>query len=130
MTSVNEREQFDQYLEKLIAALPPDVRELLEEVPLIVEDEPSPKLLKEMGIEVRLGESDLCGLHSGVPLDERSVMSQSEGLEQIYLFRGPIFRLADWRPKGVEKQIRITLLHELAHRFGFDEEELKALGYD
>ncbi len=130
MTSARERTEFDQIFEEVLDSLPDEVAELLEEVPVIVEDEPSRAILAEFGIEARTGEADLCGLHAGLPLSERSVFEPSTGPTRICLFRGPILRLADGRPRALKKQIRITLLHEIGHLFGFDEEKLKELGYD
>lgn len=130
MTTAAEREKFDSILERWIGALPLGVRELLDETPIIVEDEPSRAILEEMNIDARPGQADLCGLHSGVPLDERTLLGGDTDPGRIYLFRGPILRLANWEPEQIERQIQITLLHELGHHFGLDEEELKALGYD
>jgi predicted Zn-dependent protease with MMP-like domain len=131
MTSSREREDFDTVLERVLAELPDEVANLLEEAVLIVEDEPSPEILAELGVVARKGEADLCGLHTGVPLDERSdFMAPTTPPTQVCLFRGPILRLAGWESGDLERQIRITLLHELGHLHGLDEDELTALGYD
>jgi predicted Zn-dependent protease with MMP-like domain len=79
----------------------------------------------------------LCGLHWGVPLTQRSVESAAHLPDQIMLFRGPIMRLASVSSTGrtrrdrreLEGQIRITLLHEIGHHFGMNEEDLAELGY-
>jgi predicted Zn-dependent protease with MMP-like domain len=130
MTSAREREEFDILFEEVLGRLPPEAAELLEEIPVILEDEPSRELLAELGLEARPGEADLCGLHSGLPMNERSVLDPAAPPTSIYLFRGPILRLAGWKPRALARQIRITLLHEIGHVFGFSEEKLKALGYD
>ncbi|HUP58076.1 MAG TPA: metallopeptidase family protein [Bdellovibrionota bacterium] len=130
MTSARERDEFDRIFEEVFDGLPDDVAELLEEVPVIVEDEPSREVLAEFGIKARPGEADLCGLHAGLPLPDRSVFEPSTGPTRICLFRGPILRLADGRPRALARQIRITLLHEIGHLFGFSEERLRDLGYD
>jgi len=85
---------------------------------------------------------DLYGLHSGTALTERSVEAPPDLPDQIMLFRGPLFRLAGpgaslhptrrKRTKEREtlrEQVRITLLHEIGHHFGLDEEDLDRLGY-
>lgn len=130
MTSAKERSQFDDYLEAVLEGLPPEVSELLDEVPVIVEDEPSRELLAEMGIEAKPGEADLCGLHWGTPMSEQSVFEGGAVPGRIYLFRGPILRLSEWDPDELMEQIRITLLHEIGHLFGLDEDELTELGYE
>lgn len=122
-----DRELFDTLLEELIGELPGDLRLRFEEIPLIVEDEPKRALLKEViSNELERHEaleanspSDLCGLHT-----------VDSGMERIYLFRGPILRLAGRSRRELKKQIRITLLHELGHHYGLDEDRLAELGYD
>ncbi|HEX2728182.1 MAG TPA: metallopeptidase family protein [Rubrobacteraceae bacterium] len=47
--------------------------------------------------------------------------------DRITIFRGPLER--DFRPEELEEQVRITVIHEIAHHFGFDEERLEELGY-
>ncbi|MFW6060136.1 MAG: metallopeptidase family protein [Phycisphaeraceae bacterium] len=127
-----DRRLFDRMLDDLVEQLPDRLRELMEEVPLIVEDEPSDALLDELDMDPR--ESDLCGLHWGVPVTERSVQQSGTFPDRMMLFRGPIMRLAGYRARrgdrnALAQQIRITLLHEIGHHFGLDEEDLAALGY-
>lgn len=130
-----DRELFDDLLEDHLAELPEHLHRLLEEVPLIVEDEPSDLLLEELGIDRRKG--DLCGLHWGIALTQRSVEHSGRLPDRIMLFRGPIIRLAlSSNPRNddealdlLSEQIRITLLHEIGHHFGLDEDDLTELGY-
>ncbi|MEM6553199.1 MAG: metallopeptidase family protein [Planctomycetota bacterium] len=133
------RAVFDAVLDAEVAALPASVAAMLEEVPLVVEDEPSWRLLEEMGMEPGSpGEGDLCGLHQGVPLTERSVEESGRLPDRMMLFRGPIIRLAGYSllhgtagPSYDElvRQVHITLLHEIGHHYGLDEDDLAALGY-
>ncbi len=135
MVNDREREVFDGLLERHVASLPAHVAAWLEEVPVIVEDEADAELLIDAGLDPE--DDDLCGLHSGVPLTERSVEDGGAVPDDIRLFRGPIMRLAGWswrsRERGsraeLSRQVRITLLHELGHHFGLDEEDLDELGY-
>lgn len=129
------REQFDALLEEAIGQLPDDIHALLEEVPVIVDDEPSPALLRDMDMD---DETDvmLCGLHWGVPITERSVDDTGMLPTNIYLFREPIMSLAAMTSHrrvasedDLYEQIWITLLHEIGHHFGLDEARLEALGY-
>ncbi len=122
----DERRRFDELLETVLEALPPRLQALLEEAPLIVEDRPSAKLLRELDL---CPDDLLCGLHSGTPLTERSVEHTDELPETIHLFREGILELAgDWEQLHCE--IRITLLHEIGHHFGLDEDDLAELGYE
>jgi len=123
--TASERRRFDELLEAVLATLPPRLHALLDEAPLIVEDHPSPALCAELGI----GPDDvLCGLHSGTPLTERSVETD-EFPETIHLFREGILDHADGWDR-VREEIRITVLHEIGHHFGLDEDDLAELGYE
>lgn len=122
-----ERRLFDTLLEQALDDLPPHLLELLDEVPLIVEDWPSGELLREM--EVDPEEDDLLGLHWGTPLTERSVEAPPDMPDHVYLFRGPILEYAGDDDRELDEQIRITLLHEIGHHFGLDEDDLDRLGY-
>lgn len=136
-----ERRRFDAVLERVLETLPPRLQELLEEAPLIVEDRPARTLLEELGLDP--DQESLCGLHSGTPLTERSVELAPELPETIHLFReGIIEHAGGWEAyideEGVELggeeavacEIRITLLHEIGHHFGLDEDDLAQLGYE
>ncbi|MCM2277618.1 MAG: metallopeptidase family protein [Oligoflexia bacterium] len=123
------RARFERVLERVLDELPPEIMELLADVPLIVEDEPSKAVRREMGLEDQAGPSDLCGAHWGVPLSARSVSEPVFEPERILLFRGPILRLAGESEAELEEQIRVTLLHEIGHHFGLTEEDLEDLGY-
>lgn len=122
--------EFDGILEEVMESLPGEVRELLDEVAIIVEDEPSPEILREMGIDPGEIDPDLCGLHSGTPLSERSVAESQTMPDCIHIFRGPIRRLAGKSRRALAREIRITLLHEIGHHFGMTEEDMERLGYE
>jgi predicted Zn-dependent protease with MMP-like domain len=132
-----ERERFDALLEAVIDALPEPVHRVIDEVPLIVLDEPTPVLLTELGIDPSDADAahELCGLHTGVPDTERSVEESGVLPPDIHLFRrGIVFTAGGWRQPGaddrVAEEIRITILHEVGHQFGLDEDELADLGYE
>ena len=125
-----ERRRFDALLERVLETLPRRLHSLLDEAPLIVEDHPSPALLQEMGIDA--DQECLCGLHSGTPLTERSVEDAGDLPETIHLFREGIVESAGgWDDdEFVTREIRITLLHEIGHHFGLEEDDLAELGYE
>lgn len=127
MVTPTERRRFDQLLDDIVGGLPDHLHEMLEEVPLIIEDEPSRRLFDELGMDPR--GTDLCGLHSGVPLTQRSVEHITRLPDRMMMFRGPILRVAGRNRDELERQIRITLLHEIGHHFGLDEDQLAELGY-
>jgi predicted Zn-dependent protease with MMP-like domain len=127
-----DRQRFDEILEQVLAELPDAVHRILDEVPLIVDDYPSPEVMREAGLKSR---DELCGLHDGIPLTEpehRHWRSEPEG---ILLYRAGIIAMATTNDgkisrRELRRQIRITILHEVGHHYGLSEEDLKELGYD
>ncbi|UCD75089.1 MAG: metallopeptidase family protein [Phycisphaerales bacterium] len=127
----SERERFDRLLERVLEDLPRRLHDLLEMAPLIVEDHPAPKLLEELGMDPTF--ESLCGLHTGTPLTERTVEIGHEEPETIHLFRKGIIEEAGGWDEGedaITEEIRVTLLHEIGHHFGLEEEDLEKLGYE
>jgi len=125
------RRRFDEQLEHVLGALPPWVIDLIDRVPLHVEDYPSAEVMVRMGIHDR---RQLCGLYTGIPLTERSVQHSGTLPDVVTIYReGVLASAADAlgriRTNRLRREIRITLLHELAHHHGLDEDELRDLGY-
>jgi predicted Zn-dependent protease with MMP-like domain len=124
------RDRFDRMLEHVIDELPPQWREMLDEVPVIVEDYPTRRLLDEVHVE---RPEYLCGLHSGIPLTRRSVQHSGVMPNNIIIYRlGVITAARAWsrrHDRALLRQVRITLLHEMGHYFGLDEDDLRELGY-
>jgi predicted Zn-dependent protease with MMP-like domain len=79
-----ERAEFDRLLEEVLSSLPVRIQVLLEEVPLIVEDYPSPEIRAELGVKRR---DELCGLYTGVPLNDPHGRRHRLSPDQILLFR-------------------------------------------
>ena len=125
------REYFDRQVEQVVAKLPPYVRELLRDVPLIIDDYPSPKLMRQMGSRRR---NDVCGLYQGIPLTARSVDQSGYPPSIIRLFRTAIMaesenEAGELTDEALCRLIRLVILHEVGHHHGFDEDELEELGY-
>lgn len=136
-----ERERFDRLVDQVVRQLPPAVRDLFADVGMLVDDRPSRKLLLELGLDPN--DELLCGLYSGTPLIHRSVGDEAHLPESIHIFREGILEHAGgWSrhrdddgltiggEEAISKEIRITILHELGHHFGLDEEDLERMGYD
>lgn len=126
-----ERELFDDLLEQVLADLPDDLLERLDDIPLIIEDYPSDEILDDLDID---DATYLCGLHTGIPLTERSVEHSGNLPDTINIYRDGILNLSldsggYIDEQTLRRQIRITVLHELGHHFGLDEEDLRKLGY-
>lgn len=124
MIESRDRDVFEQQIEQVIARLPERFREAARNIQIIVEEEPSPELLA--GDD---SDEPLLGLYVGTPLPDRSFGEVPALPDRIYIFRRPLERMSRSR-KELREQIRITVLHELAHYFGLDDDRLLALGYD
>ena len=132
-----ERDRFDALVDDAVASLPSRLRALLDEVPLVVLDQPEPAMLRDLGIDPGDAEAldELCGLHTGTALTERSVQQPADLPTVVHIFRRGIVALAGgWdganADEEVYEEIRTTILHELGHHFGLDEDQLTDLGYD
>ena len=111
----------EQVALQTLAELPPEIREKLERVPILIDDVPSEALVAD-GVDPRL-----LGLFQGTPMPEDGALAPT--VTNILLFRGNLQR-ACIDAEHLNEEIRITVLHETAHYFGLDEDDLEALGLD
>ncbi len=120
-----DKETLDFYelVERALEGLPPELSALLDNVAIVVDEWPdfSTPLVADDP------EDTLYGLYEGVPLTERGWGYSGVLPDKITIFRGPLER--DFEPNELEEQIRITVVHEIAHYFGFDEDRLEELGW-
>jgi predicted Zn-dependent protease with MMP-like domain len=111
---------------RVIEKLPRQFSEQLQNVEIVVENRPSEELLLEEGLDPR-GDT-LYGIYQGVPLPERSFLDPPLLPDKITIFAEPL--LQDFPdPDELREEIRLTVLHEIAHFFGMDDEEIEDLGY-
>lgn len=116
-------EEFEALVEEALEQLPAEFREALENVAVMVQEEPSEEDLEEVGIDPGDPDRDeLLGLYQGVPLPERDSF-YSALPDRVLVFRGPILRSCETR-RQVLREIRETVQHELGHYFGLEEDEL------
>ncbi len=125
------RQMFDDQLEPVLAELPQQVKDFMNDVPLVVEDYPSREVMRRMHIRHR---AHLCGLYTGVPLIKRSVEHWGVLSDMIHIYRLGIMSQARTRDGGFDeaelrRQIRRTILHEYGHHVGLTEGDLRTLGY-
>jgi predicted Zn-dependent protease with MMP-like domain len=106
--------RFDDHVARAIASLPAELREAIQNVEITVEDEDP-------------NDPDVFGLYEGVPLPERGDWAGTLP-DRIRIFRLPLEESFP-DPAELVREIRITVLHELAHYFGIDEDKLDDLGY-
>lgn len=126
-----ERACFDALFEEVLAELPDPLHAYLEEAPVVLDDRPTPEMLESLGMAP--GEL-LCGLHTGVAVTEQSVEHSGIPTDVIHLFReGIVHAAGGWSgpdaADAIYDEIVITLLHEIGHHFGLDEDDLESLGY-
>ena len=111
---------------RVIDRLPRSFRERLLNVEFVVEERPSIELLRAEGLDPR--HDTLYGIYQGVPLPDRSSLDPPLLPDKITIFAEPL--LEDFPdPEELREEIRLTVLHEIAHYFGMDEEEIEDLGY-
>ena len=117
--------EFEELVEQAFAEIPEDFREKLENVSIFVEEMPPRRIVEDMGLASPF---HLLGLYEGVPGPARTFFADPPLPDRITLFRRPILRICRNRRQVVE-QIRKTLVHEIAHHFGFSDEALRERGY-
>jgi len=114
------RRDFDRCVREAIQSLPEEFRTRLDNVLITVQDEPDPALLEEMD------SPSLLGIYLGTPLTERTLDTPYQMPDQIILFQGPLEDFCQNEEQLVE-EIRVTVVHEVAHFFGLEEDEIVAI---
>ncbi|MBN2243078.1 MAG: metallopeptidase family protein [Acidobacteria bacterium] len=120
------RKEFDRVVSRSLRRIPREIRENLENIVISVANRPSPELLEEMGVPP--GET-LLGAYRGVSLTDRSALEPPLYPDMILLFQKPLEEMCGTTLE-LERQVEITLVHEIAHYLGIDEERLATLGYE
>jgi len=110
------REEFEDAVSDALDDIPPALTQMMDNVVILVEDDPP------------AAEPNLLGLYEGVPLTERDTGWAGVLPDSITIFRNPLQEICDTREKLIE-QIKITVVHEIAHHFGIDDDRLSALGW-
>ena len=116
------REQFEQLVADALDGLPPNLGKMMENVAVVVEDWPTAEQLGG-----RRG--TLLGLYVGIALTRRSPLSYGGVMpDRIFIFRGPISRLAA-DDEALVELVRTTVIHEVGHHFGISDARLTELGW-
>ena len=100
----------------------------MDNVVILVQDEPEPDMLRREDYD-ELGRPTLLGLYDGVPLTERDTSWSLVLPDRIFIFKGPLERWCTSREELVE-EITVTVIHEIAHHFGIDDDRLHELGWE
>jgi predicted Zn-dependent protease with MMP-like domain len=114
------REDFEESVAEALDRIPPELTRLMDNVAVFVEDEPP------------ADDPELLGLYEGTPLTERGEWYAGVLPDRITIYRGPTLRMVDGEGgdrEGVVYEVEVTVVHEVAHHFGIDDDRLHALGY-
>ncbi len=111
------RTEFEGLVAQALDSIPADLTRLMSNVVVVVEDQAPDD------------DPDLLGLYSGIPLTERDGGYAGFLPDQVTIFMVPILAMCASRDDVVE-EVRITVVHEIAHHFGIDDARLEELGYE
>lgn len=121
-----ERHHFEKLVSDAVNALPDQFLSNLDNVEIVVEEYPPREILAVEGLDDEL---DLLGYYEGVPLTERTEVGQPLLPDRITLFQRPLEAISSTRAELIE-EIQRTVVHEVAHYFGIDEDRLEELGWE
>jgi predicted Zn-dependent protease with MMP-like domain len=117
------RDRFENLVADALASIPRRFRDAMHNIAIVVEDEPSRELLREMDIRPP---GTLLGLYSGTPLPERRWDYGNTLPDRILLFQGPLERASN-DEDDLTVAIGETLIHEIGHYFGMSEEQIEEI---
>lgn len=119
-------QEFDRAVRRAYERIPAEIRERMDNVVLTVKKRPMREMLEEMGYPP---DEPLLGLYWGSSLPERSFFSPPPvHPDTIYIFQEPLEEMCE-TIEQLEREIEITVVHEIAHFLGMDEKRLEELGY-
>jgi predicted Zn-dependent protease with MMP-like domain len=113
--------EFESVAQSALDELPQELLDELQGVGIMIEDRPTPQMVAD-GMDPRI-----LGLYHGVPLSQRSVSFGAPYADTIHLFSANLERVCATRA-DLARQIRVTVLHETAHFFGYSEGQLRSMG--
>jgi len=114
-------QEFEQLVNAGIEAIPKKFLDLLDNVAVTIEQEPSPEQVNTYQLTHN---RTLLGLYEGVPQSKRGTNYTAVLPDKITIFRGPILRIAV-EPERIKQMVKDTVWHEIAHHFGMDEAEVR-----
>jgi predicted Zn-dependent protease with MMP-like domain len=124
MTRRARQKRYSIMVSRVVRTLPAEVQAMLDSVAILVEIEPSLEHLSDSNLA---HDDALYGLYQGVPLIDRGSAYSLVTPDQITIFVGALVQGCETR-RELDEQIRITILHELGHHIGFDEDGLELIG--
>lgn len=113
------RREFERLVDDALASLPKRFADMIENVVIAIEDEPTAEDFETLDE----GDDELLGIYRGIPLTERDRDGGPLVPDEIAIFQGPIERVARNRAEVI-MEVRETVVHELGHYFGLDDDEM------
>ncbi|MCO6436620.1 MAG: metallopeptidase family protein [Phycisphaerae bacterium] len=117
--------EFVKLVEEALRRIPDTFQSYLADVVVDVEPMPSKGDLAEMGLD---DPTDLLGLYLGTPLTERSIEESMRLPDRVIIYQRNLEAICETREEIID-EVRRTVLHEVGHHFGLDEDDLEELGY-
>lgn len=121
-----DREKFHTMVAEALDEIPDEFQPYLANLEVVVEDEPSAELLRALELDPR--RDTLFGLYEGTPVTVRGDHDGGVLPDRIVLFYRPLVHECR-TPRALRREIRDTVIHELAHHFGFDDDAIEDEGY-
>jgi predicted Zn-dependent protease with MMP-like domain len=121
-----DRARFEALVGEALDEIPELFRKHLQQVAVVIEDEPSAELLRDLGMDPR--RDTLFGLYEGTPLAERTDADGAALPDRITIFYRPLVR-ACRTPGAIRREIRTTVVHEIGHSLGLEDDAIAAEGY-
>ncbi|MFJ3668118.1 metallopeptidase family protein [Streptomyces sp. NPDC090106] len=110
------REAFEELVSQALDRIPPELTRVMDNVAVFVEDEPP------------ADDPELLGLYEGTPLTDRGEWYAGVLPDRISVYMGPTLRFCETEDDVVH-EVAVTVIHEIAHHFGIDDERLHELGW-
>ncbi|MFF4779080.1 metallopeptidase family protein [Microtetraspora fusca] len=107
-------DRFEELVSEALDTIPPGLAKVMDNVVVVVVDDPP--------------EPGLLGLYTGIPLTERGDWYSGVLPDRIEIYRNPTLEICE-TPEEVVEEVRITVVHEIAHHFGIDDDRLHELGW-
>ena len=119
------QKEFDRAVRRAFKRIPAEIRDHMENVVLTVRRRPSQEMLDDLGMS---RDNPPLGMYQGASLMERSVFAPPVYPDTIFIFQEPLEEMCTTLEE-LEREIEITVVHEVAHFLGMSEEHLVELGY-
>jgi len=118
--------RFEALVTRALDGIPKLIAEHMNNIDVVIEDWPTRQQYDDLGLAP---DEWLFGLYEGTPLLERGITADPLFPDKITIFKGPLEAACETEEQ-IADEVRRTVVHEIAHHFGIDEDRLRDLGYD